>query len=333
MGAAVAYYAFGGGAGHVCRSIAVLRQIQKQAGPVAIALTNSRFSSLYEREGIPHRLIATPSPDPRALAQQLHDAVSEFGVKVLVVDALPRGIFGEMGELLPRLDMPKVAVLRCLKRDYLGSHDVPRFIDAHYDRAVLCEGWPDDAHRALAIDQVDAAPILIRDSDELLARDQARGIMAAAEPTPLVVAVGAVGDASLGDSVFKLLAKIHSRGRTPRFLLRHAHLPSEPQTDPDAITHFPLIELLPGADVVVGACGYNLCHECRATATPAIFMPQRRLYDDQFWRARDADAASGPEQLEALLAQKLRSLPPRPERAPHYDNGAHRAAEAILALL
>lgn len=325
MTGTIAYYAFGGGAGHVCRSVAILRQLQRLVHVKVVALTNSCFAHLYALEGLPYRHAGEMADEPSRLAAWLEQTLRDVGAEVLVVDALPRGLFGELPALLPRLPMAKAFVGRYLNRRYLDSFGVLEHVDAHYDLAIFCEPWPDERHRGLAVDTVEVEPILIRDAGELPTRSQARARLSARGDVPLVLAVAAHG--SDADPLLPVLAKIQRRGRAPAFDLGSATL-EQAQTP----SLFPLIEALPGADVVVGASGYNLWHECAATRTPAIFLPQKRLYDDQFWRARHSCVARSPDELEDRLAAALSSRPERPAKTVAFPNGAHAAAEAIMRL-
>ncbi len=334
MQADVCYYAFGGGAGHVTRSIALLREIVRQGNPRVLALTNSRFAWLYGQEGIPHRLIETPQPDPDALAQRLQTVLDETGARVFVVDALPRGIFGEMAQLLPQVSARKALIARHLKGHYLASHAIPSFVDPHYDRVIFAEEWPGDFAKRLSTPCTRVPPIVVRDADEIMSRADARRALGVHDDTPLVLfASTSVSDEHAGP-LLGVLEKIQRRKRTPDFTIRRVALPSPGETFPqDVISHFPLIELLPGADIVVGAAGYNLFYECQAVGVEAIFIPKGRLYDDQFWRAEQATWAEEPEHLEALLTDRLSNIDAGPGPPPDYANGAHEAAAAIASLL
>ena len=91
------------------------------------------------------------------------------------------------------------------------------------------------------------------------------------------------------------------------------------------------MEWLAGADLVIGACGYNLCHEAAALGVPALFVPQPRLYDDQFARAADRRVARSPEEMEEQIGDALAGLrAPRP--APAFANGAEAVARLLAEI-
>jgi predicted glycosyltransferase len=93
------------------------------------------------------------------------------------------------------------------------------------------------------------------------------------------------------------------------------------------IQHFPLMEWLPGADLVVGPCGYHLCHETAAVGVPSVFVPQQRRYDDQCARAQDRLTARSPEELEAQMRRLAES--PAERLPPGFVNGAEEAARLL----
>jgi len=143
--------------------------------------------------------------------------------------------------------------------------------------------------------------------------------------------VGAGDPVQVQRFLLLLLKAWTRRGRREHLRLATAQpLPSGPW-DPFRIQYYPLFELFRGISLVVGACGYHLFHETQAAAVPALFLPQTRLYDDQFARAAQALVARDPYQLERLWGQAWTLPPDRP--VPAFINGAEVAAEAIVALL
>ncbi len=327
MRADIVYYAFGGGAGHVTRSIAVLRRLPPSVS--AAAITQSPFSWLYDEAGLPCRVLPSAEREPKKLAARLRDELHALGARVFVVDALPRGLFGEMPFLLPAFDGAKVFVGRYLKPTYLDAYDVPAFVDAQYDAAILAEPWPEERCRALRLPVLETPPILIRDAEEILPRESARPAFQPEGDRPIVLFVSTRFDDEHAGPLLGVLRKIQRRRRTPDFTIRRAALDAD---DEQAVRLFPLMPWLLGADLVVGASGYNLFYECQALQMEAIFLPKGRLYDDQYWRAEQATWAEEPEHLEALLCDRLRSLTPR-DTPPPYPNGARAAAERLLELL
>ncbi|MGH2813373.1 MAG: hypothetical protein ACRDI1_11795, partial [Actinomycetota bacterium] len=91
---------------------------------------------------------------------------------------------------------------------------------------------------------------------------------------------------------------------------------------------YPAVDLMPRAELVIGGGGYNFFHEVALAGAPAIFVPGRRMYDDQFGRIAGAVQARTPEALRIMLEGEL--PPPLP---PHQGDGAAAAVAAIQKLL
>jgi hypothetical protein len=149
---------------------------------------------------------------------------------------------------------------------------------------------------------VGCAPILIRDSDELLGREEARASLGATSE-PLVVVVESRADRS-----------------------RLSRLAAEAEVVAVRSSHFPLLELCNGIDGIIGCPGYSLWHEAQACGVPAAWFWRPRA-DDQ--RLRCPRPMHGPDDL----ARWARSLSPRLAAAASYANAARSAALRIAELL
>lgn len=306
------------------------RQLRRRGcGPVTV-LTNSPQADRCASEGLEARCLPDRRMSPAALAAWVQRAMEE-APRLLIVDALPRGLLGELPKLLASRSCPAVLVLRRLRESYVRQYDLPAFIRTHYDRVLLAEEGVGEWVAELGPLAQEVPPILIRSAEELLPPEEARKRLRCPGEGRVVLGVGA-GDPAQVQRFLGLLLKAWNRsGRQGHLRLATARpLPPGPW-DPFLIHYYPLLELFRGVSLVVGACGYHLFHETRAAGVPALFLPQPRLYDDQFARAARAPVAHHPQQLERLLRQ-ARSLPlDRP--APAFINGAEIAAEAIVSLL
>jgi hypothetical protein len=326
----VLYYALGGGMGHLARGLAIGRQYRRLRPDPFVLLTNCR--ARVPEPGIRLQLLDAPDPPPEALARLVRCLVRALQPAALVVDAFPAGILGELPPVLGELPCRRVAVLRRLQARWVERWRLPEVLQEHYHAAALVEpgaafpGFPSPVpHRV-------TDPVLLRDAGELLTREEARERLRSALPgRPVVCAVvtgarpaelgllraarRAVGAAS-GEAVLRLV--------TP--------FPGSIELG-ERLDYFPLVELLPGVDLVIGPAGYNLYHETAATGTPAVFVPQRRLYDDQFARA-ESDGRPVARSPAELLEWVRRLLPAAPgERAaPAYRNGGMGVAELVAEL-
>jgi len=320
----VIYYAFGGGMGHATRAAAILRQLQRQGGESFLALTNARLPLPFERERIPFLHFTNNAPD--VLRSQVPQAIVELAPHVLVVDVFPHGIVGDLTDVLPKLSCRKLLVYRHLQEPFAAR---AREAMSHFDCALLAEEPP----TPLPCPVVPCGPLLLRNAEELLPRAEAKTRLGVAEDETVVLGVSSESEEWTQD-FFALLNKIWRRLQ-PQAQLRLAAFPSplHPFTpSPLHVGHYPLIELFNGVDVVVGASGYNLFHEAQACGVEAIFLPQPRRYDDQFWRARAASVAGSPEELEEWLKEKLELCQTKQKSEAQFENGAAVAARAIAEL-
>jgi hypothetical protein len=325
-------YALGGGLGHLTRSLALGRQLRRRGcGPVTV-LTNSPRADLGAAEGLEVRCLQpVDGMSPAALATWVQQAMEEEAPRLLIVDAFPRGLLGELPGLLASRNCPAVLVLRRLREDYVQQYDLPPFIRRHYDRVLLVEKGLEGWRAELGPLAQEVPPILIRSAAELLPPEEARERLRCPREGRVVLGVGAGDPVQVQRFLLLLLKAWTRRGRREHLRLATAQpLPSGPW-DPFRIQYYPLFELFRGISLVVGACGYHLFHETQAAAVPALFLPQTRLYDDQFARAAQALVARDPYQLERLWGQAWTLPPDRP--VPAFINGAEVAAEAIVALL
>jgi hypothetical protein len=288
------YYAPGGGLGHLTRGIAILRQWRKRTGHPALLLSYSPHAPLARKEGISVREI--PGPDAGALKRILGRA----GPQALVVDTFPRGIMGEMADLVPALDIPTILIQRYLNPAYLRQFNVTAFVGRFYRLVVrLADALPP---QTLSQQTLDVPPVTIREAQELSPVTQRAGWLFV--------------DWGEGSEPF-IQAAQEAASRQGKTL--HVVRPAD---------SYPAVDHMANHELVVGSGGYNLYHEAALTGTPAIFVPGRRMYDDQFARTAAALQARSAAALGALL----QGSPPAPLPW-HSGQGAAAAVAAIQALL
>jgi len=248
---------------------------------------------------------------------------------LLLVDVFPRGVAADLLPLLGRA--PAWLVSRRVRPDYYLHPAVRGAIEAHFELVLWTEA-PAGPLRALRVPQLDLPPMLL--GAPPLSRAGARRRLGVAADRPLVLGVGS-GEPAQQARLCRLLGKIAGRaGAALRFVSAELAGDAAPG-DPDATGHlaldglaralreaggaarggdgdqaviraFPAAALLPAADAVVSAAGYHAFHEAAALGAPAVFVPQRRRFDDQVWRARDAVVATDPPSLEAAVRRLLR---------------------------
>ena len=114
LGPRCLYYALGGGLGHGVRSLALARQLQRQIGGQHRLLWNSSFAPTlqcalnYESE-LEASILSANAP-PHHAGEFLAAEVRSFQPDLLVVDTFPRGLGGELVQILPDLNRRSLAV-------------------------------------------------------------------------------------------------------------------------------------------------------------------------------------------------------------------------------
>ncbi|MEI6520320.1 MAG: hypothetical protein WCO98_09840, partial [bacterium] len=161
-------------------------------------------------------------------------------------------------------------------------------------------------------------PVLLRDANELLSAVEVRKILSVNNKIPVIAAVS-TGDFAWEANFFNLFLDIWLK-------YKDIFQPILISPNIQEQATYPLIELLPGIDIVIGAAGYNLFYEVKATKRQGIFMPQPKRYDDQHWRARKSPTPQTTEELENMILSTCSQLHNHEIK---YINGAIKAAELI----
>lgn len=333
----VSYAINGRGLGHLVRQLAILRWIKRYGALLGTnveswILTTSEADTLARREGVPafkmpsKAMMRDAGIEPtRWLAvgrQWVMNAMAGLGPDLLIVDTFPGGSFGE---LLPVLEsVPhRVLVARAVKDEIAGD-------DAY--RALLPL-----YHKQIVPDERGVGPILLREREELLPRDEARAALGVSRDRAVYVTLGGGGDEAAARTLPVLTDKLVARGwhvvvgAGPLYLgpeRRGAHITWMDRYVP--------LELMQGVDAAVSAGGYNSVSELMFAGVPTVFLPQPRIADDQDGRAKAAVAAGA-----ARLATTLEEVPELLEspgdraaaRAFISHNGARAAAAEILSVV
>lgn len=262
--------------------MAILRQWNR-AGHTSLLVTYSQYAGLALREGIAVKQIPAPEAEP------LRRIVRQYPPRLFAVDTFPRGIVGETADLIPTLGCPAVLIQRYLNPLYLRQFNVAAFVGQHYRFVLrLADALPP---QTLSQRTIDVPPVTIRSQREL--------------PRNVMRAGWLFLDWGEGTEPYLAVALDLARRRgKPIRVVRRGEV-------------FPPIELMQQAEVMAAGGGYNIFHEAGLTQTPTIFIPGRRMYDDQFGRAVNAPNARTPESFRSLLE----GPPPQPPPA-HAGEGA-----------
>jgi hypothetical protein len=276
--------------------------------------------------------------DHRAPAEAVRRAVlreiAECRPSCLIVDTFPRGIGGELADVLTSLDARKVLVHRDLNPRYVNAAGLRSFVTSHYDLVVVpgpCEG---SQFGDLPI-AVETAPWLVRPADQIPDRSAVKNLLRLTPEEESCVLVCAAGKQDELDWYAAVVSAIRERepGAPVRLVAaeRPAACPEECW-----VRYWPAMDLFQCAAVVVGSAGYNTVQECLAWRVPLVARPWPRIYDRQSIRAEQASArgrltvVETPEDAARSALLQINNGPPG---EPSYANGAAEAVRRICTLL
>lgn len=337
-------YALGGGAGHLTRATALARAAIRNAalfpsGLEICILTNSSFAEMIPVDselGSGHQVIRLASDQGRAkTAQQVHEQLTHREFDVLIVDTFPRGLGGELKDVLPALNCRKVLVHRDLNPEYCSTVDVASSLK-HFD-LVLVPG--ESAPFSSAPNAVVTAPWLIRDADELLSPEDARRKLAVdsmSKPVVTVIGCGTLPEIremqSLADELSGRFASAAIRLIAPIHVVQSRN--ESRRGKAITVSTWPFLEVIRAVSVIVGSGGYNTANEASATGTPLIGIARKRLYDRQERRLRlSGEPTSLPDVATQLATLLELGATQHDHPTPNYVNGVHQAVESIVSVI
>ena len=325
-------YALGGGLGHLVRSLALTRAIVARGHDVTLLANTESARCLPVREELGSRGTFCEIPaafDRGQVTDIVQQTLREQRCDVLVVDTFPRGLAGELIDVLPTLSAKKVLVHRDLNPRYVEQTNLVRFVD-QYD-LLLAPGelgpLADHVHGEYT------APWLIRDFDELLDQTtawQRLQLDATDVPVIAIIAAGFPAETLRMQELAKRLMRSLEHRATVRLL---SLTPLAETSDCHTVAVWPSLEAMRGIDLLIGAGGYNTVWEARSTQTPLIAIGRERLYDRQSVRLTSQELATDEADAfsRALVwvdqnANRLRAAVPK------FENGTHAAVRLIEKL-
>lgn len=240
--------------------------------------------------------------------QEAASRIAREAPDVLVVDTFPRGLVGELANLLPTLTAVKVLIHRDLRPEYVSWAGLRLFVAGNYD-CVFCPG-----ERGPLADLRQArstAPWIVRPPVEIKSRVEV-----------VVCAGGNAAEARWFGEVAALLAG----GVDVRCLA-----PDLPPACPRDlwIRYWPSIDWMANARAVVGGAGYNTVNECLAVGVPLIAKPWPRTYDRQRLRAEQCPNVTIVESPREGARAAVDALARARVTPPVFKNGADEAAAWI----
>ncbi len=325
-------YALGGGWGHLNRSLALARCATQQYQIKII--TNNYYLDYIKYEQC--ELINIPiNKNFKQTQETIQNIIKKTKYDCLIVDTFPCGLGGELREIIPHIDQPRVLVNRYLNPNYIHNYQIDKFVKQYYD-LILIPG-ENTALTFIKLPQTfKTEPWLIRNRDELPNLSIATnllGLTLQQAKLPLVIILASGSSSELG--VYGKIANILNRqSYTVRCL--SANLPPY---CPSSVWkfHYPAIECLWLADVIIGSGGYNTVFECNALNIPLVALPHKRLYDCQYTRILTQQKKNKPiflarNTIEVIkITQQLLSLTKfKSLKISNFCNGVNMAREKIL---
>lgn len=325
----IAWYALGGGLGHLNRALAVLRHLRPLVPDAGVLLlTSSAYPHLAMAAGVPVMRVpgaAEAAQFPKGAVGALVAAMLArlAPLDLLVVDTFADGLHLELGPEVLDLAARRALIWREGGVEPDASPAWPR-----YD--LVLSPTP-------ASPRADARPvgwILNRRPDEALDRADARralGLPVDGE-RPLVLGLHAGEPGEVAGFFDQVRAGCAVLGR-PHDVRLATPLPLPGF---EGLVHpYPAAEVLPAVDLLVCGAGYNSAAESAAFGVRTLFRPFARSHDDQGARAAGRavlGALAGPEATAGAIRAALDG--PAPVAAePAVTDGARVAARLLVDLL
>ncbi len=357
----ILFYAINGlGLGHVTRLLAIGRKLRILVPEAEIVyFTSSEAEDVIFREGfaafkVPSKTLRCaaklrPSTYAKMLQTVTLNLAASFHPHVLVVDTFPAGTLQELLPVL-RWDSRKVFVFR-VQRPSAAQSPLTQSALALYDLAIMPHHEGEvEAPLPQGLRSVWAGPIVIRDRDDALPRQEARARLGLPPTGPVVyVTYGGGGDAAMDRALQQTIEALSGEPFTvavPNAPLYRGTLPhgAELPQNVRIVTHYPMAEMYAAFDAAISAAGYNTAMELLHHGVPTALVPFPRQVDDQYARASSLAADGAALMVEELTVSSLKDAAnalldtsravalrtAAQRRVP--ANGAHAAAQAIAAL-
>jgi hypothetical protein len=333
--------------GHLNRALSLVRAVdrcRRSETPVVFpvetcVITNSSYVDSLDMGSMlakGDRLITIdPNLTRDETAYQVIDFIRSTPHDVLIVDTFPRGLGGELADLLPGLDCCKVLVHRDLNPRYVSEFNLSSFVDQF--ELVIAPGELGELSSLSHV--VRTNPWLLCEPDELFSPLRSRRLLQVdSDERPVVAVIGCGTEAEVNQmrDVADELALDFAGNAIVRFVTpRQTESANEnKRASPGAIVvHvWPFLRVIRAVSVVVGGGGYNTVNEARATQTRLVGIPRKRMYDRQHLRLDDDERVPNSSDTARLVKRALAAQQRESQgqgQVPVYVNGANAAARAI----
>ncbi len=316
----VAIYAMGGGWGHVMRALALCRAVLREE-PRAHCRLLVPERALRLCDEVVVRGEPCAATEPTAMRRWVVDVLAEEPPDVLVVDVFPRGVLGELADVLPTLAPRRVLLTRHVDPGFYAAPEIRDALQA-YETVIWTE--PPSA-RVDGPRVFETAPVLYVRPDEVLDRHAARAALSLPADARALLVLGS-GDASHQSRTLSNIDALAER--LPEWQVRYASLDLEPRR-----RLFPAGRLLRAFDAVLSAAGYQSYYELAQCGVPALLTPIPKRVDDQARRARgEMTVRCDPSWIVHRPDDVVEALREAPTAGPGTPiHGADEAASILLS--
>lgn len=293
----IVHVGFGGGSGHIVRALSVFFGLKRAGIDCDFQLLcDSDFGVLAEPYCGVSWLRLQPELHLRdARRGELFLFINELDPDLLIVD----GTWAPILPFIQYLRCPKVIIFRYYADEWfsfrLPGGEIVSFDPSSYDAAFSTE--PNFSRPGFAY--ID--PLVIRNRDEILSRDEARKRLGAEEGKKLIVVAHNGFEGELEKLAAEELGAGAGAGAAAKVVM---------SSNAEGEGLFPLCDYAAGIDLLIAGAGYSAFYESAYFKIPTRFIPQARRGDEQIWRVtKNADfsfESNGADQLASEIVGLMR---------------------------
>ncbi|HLO87088.1 MAG TPA: glycosyltransferase [Nostocaceae cyanobacterium] len=315
-------YALGNGWGHLTRALS-LGRIAAKKHRIRI-ITNSPYIHKINHEGCLFQII----PENLSFNQTceyIKEILQQQNYHRLVIDTFPRGLGGELADILPQLQhIPRILIHRDIDPHYVKVKNLKSFVRDNFDLVIVPgEGKDLPLSDLPQIQYTD--PWLIRNAEELPDKNQVRSHIFHLEENIPIILVCASGQTSELPIFSQLAQKLQQNFTHCAVKILAPNCPHG--LEKLWISHHPGIECIAAADIVISSAGYNTVYECTSLGVPLVALALKRLYDRQAKRAKKSYWVQNIDQAIATVKILLNRVSPVTQLS--YPNGVLAALHLI----
>ncbi len=340
-------YALGGGWGHLNRALSLGRIAAKNRTVTIIcnspyleyllSAQTEKYDILPKIEGCYIEFIS-PRDNLNITRDRIQKILSDRQYQCLIIDTFPRGLGGELVDILPKITAKKILVHRDIKPDYIRAKQLQNFVENYFD-LILIPGEIGKLPFSHLPQVKYTSPWLIRCDNELpkllesyLLLNIKSEEMTLSQSAKIVI-ISSSGKAEELKYYGKLTQILAEKFTNIIFRCLAAECPENCPREL-WLFHWPGIECLLAADLVIAGAGYNTMYECLALGIPLLAMPFKRMYDRQELRIEKCQKLGKVEKIENIETvingiEKYLKLNYQQKPVIKFINGAIEAVKLI----